>query len=419
MKVLWLTNMPLPMVAEHAKLTVWSVGGWLTGYLNGLMKVGGVSLISVFPYNRHCSGETEGVAYESFVPHGKDAIQRQFRDVLEKHSPDVMHIFGTEYGQSLYMLEVIKEKGLLSQTVVSMQGLVSYIARHCTAYLPNCVVHSTTLRDFVKRINIRNEQKDFEKKGKDEIEALRIAKNVIGRTDWDRACVKQINPEIRYHFCNEILRDSFYEGKWSLQNCEKYSIFVSQARDPLKGFHLALEALEIIKRKYPEAKLYTTGGSVFRKGFKNKLMARSYSEYLRKLIQRKALADSVVFLGTLSEEQMRERFLKSHIFLSASSIENSSNSVGEAMILGVPTISSNVGGIKNLLCDGVDGYLYPADEPYMIAAYADRIFSDDGLAQKLSENAAHHAKDTHSREKNTMRLLEIYKELFPADFSMK
>ena len=60
---------------------------------------------------------------------------------------------------------------------------------------------------------------------------------MIGRTDWDEACTKEINPKVQYHFCNESLRDSFYSGSWEYQNCEKHSIFMSQAATPIKGLH--------------------------------------------------------------------------------------------------------------------------------------------------------------------------------------
>ena len=66
--------------------------------------------------------------------------------------------------------------------------------------------------------------------------------------------------------------------------------------------------------------------------------------------------------------------------MSASTIENSPNSVGEAMLLGCPVVSSCVGGVPDMLEHGREGFLYQASVPYMLAWYVKRVFGDDELA---------------------------------------
>ena len=72
-----------------------------------------------------------------------------------------------------------------------------------------------------------------------------------------------------------------------------------------------------------------------------------------------------------------------------STIENSPNSLGEAMLLGLPCISSHVGGVANMLVHGVEGFLYPSDEPYMISYYVCKLFENDNLARRFSEAATY------------------------------
>ena len=64
---------------------------------------------------------------------------------------------------------------------------------------------------------------------------------------------------IQYHKCNETLRECFYTGSWGYQQCEPYSIFVSQATYPIKGFHFLLEALPSILNVYPQTHVYVSG----------------------------------------------------------------------------------------------------------------------------------------------------------------
>lgn len=80
---------------------------------------------------------------------------------------------------------------------------------------------------------------------------------------------------------------------------------------------------------------------------------------------------------------MLERLLKTHVFLLPSAIENSSNSLGEAMLLGMPCVASNSGGTQDILEHKKEGYLYPYTEPAMCAEYISKIFENDELACKF------------------------------------
>lgn len=121
-----------------------------------------------------------------------------------------------------------------------------------------------------------------------------------------------------------------------------------------------------------------------------------------KLIIKYHLEDAVIFLGNLNEQQMCERYLLSNIFVFDSSIENSPNSVGEAMFLGV----------KNMLTHGKEGFIYLFNEFYTLAYYICKVFSEAAFAMRFSENSKNHAKITHSREINLKTMLNIYEEVY-------
>ena len=411
MKVLWITNVALPDVCKDMNVRVSPFGGWLTGYLNEILN-NVTCLVSVFPFSKTIKGSLGNITYYGFKSKGnKKELLNYFADIIDKEKPDVIHIFGTEYTHSNLMMKASKELGMLRNTVVSIQGLVSVYAKHYFAYLPRKVIYGFTFKEVLKRNNVKLSAEKFKEQGILEVETLKEVKNVIGRTDWDEACVKQINPNINYYFCNESLRESFYDKEWNLENCEKHSVFVSQASYPIKGFHLMLEGFKEIAKKYPDAKLYTTGKNPLTLKGMDKLKQSLYSKYLGKLIKKYKLENNVEFLGFLSEEKMAERFLKSNVFVSPSSIENSPNSVGEAMLLGVPTVSSDVGGVKNMLTHGQEGFIYPADEPYMLEYYVSKIFEDSDLAYKFSKNAKEHAEHSHNRSLNGKTLMEIYNKI--------
>ena len=117
----------------------------------------------------------------------------------------------------------------------------------------------------------------------------------------------------------------------------------------------------------------------------------------------------------LDEKAMCERFLKSNVFVSPSSIENESNSVSEAMLMGVPTISSFVGGVTNRLIHNKEGYMYQHDSPYMLAYYICETFANDEQTKLFSENAKAHASNTNNKNNNLETMLNIYKKIGKVD----
>lgn len=168
---------------------------------------------------------------------------------------------------------------------------------------------------------------------------------------------------------------------------------------------------EILK-DYPDTHLYIAGNDLTKTdSLYGKVKISSFAKYIKKLISEYGLENRVTFIGALTEQKMKERYLKSNVFVSPSTIENSPNSLGEAMLLGVPCISSDVGGVKNLLKHGEEGYVYQADAPYMLAYYVKKMLGMEEKAMSLAGVARKHASKTHDRTINLKRLLEIYEEI--------
>lgn len=410
MKILWLINIVLPQVAQQHNEKVNSTGGWMISLSHEIPKNN--KLVVCYPYIKNCDDSIEGVSYYGFQ--GKDnkkeleAMVSRFKEILIFEKPDVVHIWGTEHLQSYAMTIAAIQLNLEKKIVVSIQGMVGYYAKHFMADLPNKVQLIPTMRDIIRNDSLLHQKANMAWRGEYEKKTLKAVSHVIGRTTWDRICVEIINPTAIYHFNNEILRDSFYAQKWSIDNCDKYSIFVSQAQMPIKGFHFILEAATILKKKYPQLQIYVAGSLP---PFNNGANATAYAKYLYRYAKKNNLLKFVTYIGNLDEKSMCDRFLKSHVFVSASSIENSPNSVGEAMLLGVPTVASNVGGTSDMLRDKEDGFLYQYDASYMLAGYVDRIFSNDSLAMQFSKSAREHAILTHNKEKNYKDLIHIYEEI--------
>ena len=239
----------------------------------------------------------------------------------------------------------------------------------------------------------------------------RCAASHINGLHQYRAQANWLNPEARYHHCPRILRDAFYRSRWSLDSCERFSIFVGSGASPLKGAHFAVRALALLRRRFPKAKLYIAGRSPYELPRFSANNLFGYSVYLCELIDELGLREHVQFTGSLDSEAMADRMRNSHVFLLSSLIENSPNTLAEAMLLGVPAVSAYTGGAPSMARDEEEALFYRADDPAMLALQVQRLFEDEDLCQRFSAAARARALTTHDPDAIMATLVSVYRTI--------
>ena len=414
MRLLWLCNIAPGAVKEKLYGGA-SIGGlWIDHVLSDLMKED-LELRILCPGKPGQGKLNDRVDYSTFQEpcayRYEEELEARFRREIRDFQPDVLHIWGSEYGHTLAMVNAAKQEGRLESVAVSIQGLCSVYTRHYLEGLPRQVQRGATLRDLLRRDTLLRQQEKFRLRGELEIAALRQVPHVIGRTSWDRACTQAIAPQAQYHFCNETLREPFYQDAWDYSSCRKHRIFASSCVYPIKGFHYLLEAMGEVVKTYPDATIGVPGRSFLAKTAGEKLRANRYEVYLAELARKYHLEDRIDFLGALSAEQMKAEYLKANVFVLPSTVENSPNSLGEAMLLGVPCVSADVGGVTDLMTPGKEGRVYPGNAPYLMAYHIRELFAMEETAGILGRAAREHAGRTHDPKINKETLLQIYRQL--------
>lgn len=405
MRILWITNIPLPPICRELGWPPPAVGGWMYSSLKRL-KVSDKSLIiavaTVYDGYKMIVKDVDCIRYYLLPLKDKSPItynphlESFWRIVKGDFKPDVVHIHGSEFPHGLAYVNACGA----SKVVVSIQGIISRIARYYTAGIDyKSVKKCLTFRDFIKRDNLLNVQGKFEERGRLEIKLLHSVNYVIGRTNWDRTHVWAINPYVKYYYCGETLRDSFYCHKWAYDKCEPYTIFVSQASYPIKGLHKLLEAMPLVLREFPNAKIYAAGNDPTASPW---WRINGYGMYLKRLTNRFNLKENIKFLGMLSEEEMCRAYLRANIFVCPSSIENSPNSLGEAQLLEMPYVASFVGGTPEIV-DYNPNVLYRFEETEMLANKICNVFKlgNDFIPYKFD-------KRRYDGQTNTELLNDIY-----------
>lgn len=422
MRVLWVCNIMPPIIGQYLGKECSVKEGWISGILARLAKEKEeIELGICYPVVEQAEEEKKvirlennkniacyGYVEDTVCPenYGGESLENRLKEIIGDFQPEVLHIFGTEYGHSLAVARAMKNPG---KTLIGLQGVISECAKEYMADLPIEVQSQVSFRDWLKKDSMKQQQEKFFIRGEREKEALKLCGHVTGRTEFDKNAAKAINPNAKYHHMNETMRGEFYEGKWTREKCKEHSIFFSQADYPLKGFHYLLQALKEVKKQYPDVTVNVAGNSLVNyKTIKDKIKISAYGKYLRKLIKDLHMEDKIIFLGKLSAEEMKQQYLNCNTFVCASSLENSPNSVAEAMLLGVPVVASNAGGIPSMMDHEKEGLLYEKGNVKALAEVIMRTWEEEVQVDKMNVNASVRARETHNADKNYKTLLNIY-----------
>lgn len=417
MKVLWIVNTIFPDAAKHLGLAPPVFGGWMYGLAADLAESDNITLAvaTVYSGSDLKSFAVNGIQYY-LLPHNAKGKRRNtqkvsdWQKIMAEFAPDIAHIHGTEYGHGMALMNACPHL----KFVVSIQGLVSVYHRYFLAGMSTWdVLRNITFRDIVRWNTLFHAKHDFYKRGLVEKKYIRRATAVIGRTDWDYAHALTINPKVNYQFCNESLRDEFYTDEtWSLENCRRHSIFLSQAGYPIKGLHQVLKAVALLKNDFPDIFVEVAGHDITKSTtLKDRLKRSGYGRYIDHMIKHYGLEKHIKFLGPLSAQEMKKAYLRAHIFVCPSIIENSPNSLGEAQILGVPCIATYAGGIPSMAKDGESVLLYRFHEHEMLSININNTFTNKKLSYALSKSSTKIAKLRHKRIEILHSTKEIYQTL--------
>ncbi len=396
LKILWVCNLVLPRFCDVYQIKKSMFGGWMTGMLGELEKYSDIEIAFCFPIyddKRFSSGEYSGHKYYSF--HGKyndqpynSVLEKDFVSIYTDYTPDIIHIWGTEYNHARAAFEAAIQMNLRNKVLVDIQGIIALCSKYYALGIPEsyCEVRDSSGN------SINDIRTKWEEQGVHEKYIIRNARYVSGRTDFDKFYAYSLNKDINYMYCQRILRKNFYlsDISWDINRCKRHSIFVSQAGYPLKGIHHLIKAVSILKEEFNDISVKVAGKSPL-DPMDDGLMT-SYGNYIDELIKRYDLKSNFDFIGMCECDEMIGQYINAHVVVSPSNIENPSNSIMEAMYIGAPIVASYVGGSPDLIQNGADGYLFQADNAFMLAGYIRMIFVNDAIATKISGNAKYKAQ---------------------------
>src|SRR6266511_2040211 len=142
---------------------------------------------------------------------------------------------------------------------------------------------------------------------------------------------------------------------------------------------------------------------------------------LRAQIEEVRLTDRVLLSGTKPQHQLRQRLAKANLFVlpsvidSGGGMDNLPTVIMEAMATGLPVVSTNTGGIPEMVIENETGFLVQPGDTAAMADAIETVINDCSLAARLGQSGYERARTLFSIEKNVRELCALL-ILYPRSF---
>jgi glycosyltransferase involved in cell wall biosynthesis len=422
MRVLWFANTP-GLSAGYLKISL-AAGGWISSlqkvveadpeiqlgfvfYAEQAMAPFEHGRTSYFPVQPLGSGKGKRLVNRIMGKAETDENLPVFLRAIEQFKPDIIHIHGTEFPFGLIQ-RVVRN----IPVVVSIQGnLTVYHEKYFAGLgLPGLWKGWRAGYPFYGA-----DYKIWRRRMEIEQEILSRTNYVFGRTDWDRRVALALAPGAEYFHVDEVIRPRFYGLEWVPGGREvshreggisgqgaKPVFFTTSSPSIYKGFEMVIDTARVLVGKGVAFEWRVAG-------------LKADHPLVRLTCQVRRVDDlgalNIRLLGTLPEEAVADQLMNSDVYVQVSHIENSPNSVCEAMLAGVPVIASFAGGTGSLIRDGEHGVLVQDGDPYVLAGAMREVLENAEKYMAMAAEGRRVAQRRHDPAAIVTGMLERYKEI--------
>ncbi|MDA3884316.1 MAG: glycosyltransferase family 4 protein [Candidatus Delongbacteria bacterium] len=332
-------------------------------------------------------------------------ISKIFGKVVKQVNPDIIQVFGTESDLGTVMYETDIPLVFHIQSVYHV-----YDYKYFSGITINDIEKFSSIKSkllFRKYTHQYHKKKLVVKREKDYYSK---AKFFLGRTDWDKRCASILSPQAKYFHCDETIRKEFFDVKWNKKfDNSNINIVTIIGGAPYKGLETIIESMKLLES---------------RSNYKITWRIIGLEEYHESVLickrkYKNIISENLKFSGRIeSAKDIANIMLNSDMYVHPSHIENSPNSICEAMVLGMPIIATATGGVFSLLEDNVSGLLIQDGDPWSMAGAVIELYRDRENALSISNNAHLVGIERHNAEKISRNLLKIYSEILNQNDTM-
>ena len=168
------------------------------------------------------------------------------------------------------------------------------------------------------------------------------------------------------------------------------------------GIEYLIRAFKIVSDKYPKLplKLLLVGGG-------------SLENNLKHLVKELSIEEKTIFTGRVpfKDAAKYHNMLSVSVSVSISHSESFGVAIIEASACEIPVVVSNVGGLPEVVEDGVSGFVVPPKDPEKTAKAIEKLVFDSDLRVKIGKNGRKRVKKLYNWDDNVKQMIRIYQEM--------
>ena len=235
---------------------------------------------------------------------------------------------------------------------------------------------------------------------------VKRARHVICETAFAAEFVHSYNPHAITHIVRTPIRDSWFDITRATDVVAAPEVLFVGWVVPAKGVDILMAAFADVLQTCPRAVLHVVGA----------YEPAYFDGVLQPEVARLGVADRVHFHGGQPASFVAERLARASVVVLPTRMDTAPNVLAEARAAGVPVVASAVGGIPELIDDGVDGLLVETGSVASLANAVVRVLTDALLAERMSARGRERVGRDHRLARQVPQLLAVYHDvLAPAE----
>lgn len=173
---------------------------------------------------------------------------------------------------------------------------------------------------------------------------------------------------------------------------------------PRKDILTLLKSFAAVHERSPHTRLRFAGEGI------SGLEPTGYPLELKRFIEQNQLSGAVEFLGQLDDARLIEEYSKASVMVVSSVLETAPMVILQAMAASVPVVSTDAGGIRHLIKNGISGAVVPIGDAHRLGEELYKVIKDPELAASMGARSREIAESRFRASKIALRTRKIYYE---------